>query len=331
MEIKKKIHKFVIFIISPGEYHYKNIVLSILGINLFRIIFHKLQEFIKNSFYFLFLNKRQTDKKLLDILEKDGLILIPNFFKEKKFKTIERNCKKILDSLAWKKFRNNGGSIKTISIDEYSSGKEKREIFEIFTKNRIIKNLILEDMKVLFYWNPRVVLQEIYFPKGTKDLDDSVQILHSDRFVKHLKVFFYLNDQNEDNGAYVYAKKTHRYNLHRVFHEIEMDFRMSKNYLLRKHKLKTDKLHNSNYNEIRPFFQNILKVKPFSVNGKKNTLVVSNNIGFHARGKMLEKRRRIQIRIQYQYLTINIFKILFINVLNFFLKNFLKKKKILFN
>lgn len=331
MEIKKNIYKFIIFIIRPGEYHYKNIILSMLGINLFRIIFHKFLELIKNSFYLLFFKKKKTDQKLLDILEEDGLIMIPNFFKENKFKTVEKNCKKILRSMKWKKFRNNGGSIKTTSIDEYSLGKEKREIYDLFTKNKIIKNLVLENMKVFFYWNPRIILQEIYFPKDTKDLDDSVQILHSDRFVKHLKIFFYLNDQNEDNGAYVYAKKTHKYNLHRILNEIEMDFRMSKNYLLSKLKLKTDKLYNSNYSEIRPIFKSLLKVKPFSVNGRKNTLVVSNNIGFHARGKMLEKKRRIQIRIQYQYLTINIFKVFVINILNLFLKNFLKKKKILFN
>lgn len=172
-------------------------------------------------------------------------------------------------------------------------------------------------MRPLIFFPNRVVIQEIFFPKNSRDSEDVLHVYHSDRFFNHLKFFYYVNDQSEKNGAYMFARKSHKVSgWFRLLYEYESALRASKNKLLKLFGFKSDSFNVYGYDSLTPFFIKKLKIKLDSINLKKNSLVVSNNSGFHSRGKMLSNSRRIQVRLQFQYLEIGILRSLVLNLLS---------------
>ncbi len=323
--IKSFLIKSFKFFFKPPKYRLKIFFLDFFGINLFRILFYKISFKLRG----IILKKKLAKifkkyKNPISLMDRDGILKIEKYFPDKTFKKIEKILKKIFSEMQYLEFRS-GGKIKTLSINGDESSNDRRFIYDIFVKDKYLKEMIIFKQRTLFYWKPRVVIQEIFIPKNCSDKNDTLHVLHTDRFFNHIKLFFYINPQNSKNGAYVYAKKSHKINtFYRYLHEYESAFRASKNLLMNILGLKADKYHLKSYDSISPYFRNKLKLKEESISGEKNTLVLTDNCGFHSRGVMKSGTKRIQIRIQFQYLEIGILRTIFLFLFQKINKNFLK-------
>jgi hypothetical protein len=104
---------------------------------------------------------------------------------------------------------------------------------------------------------------------------------HADVPYPTIKVFMYLNDVDETNAAYIYAKGSHRLTLKRLLFEYKLSVQYAKT--------KNDTVTNEDLAKLGYY--------PESICGKANTLFISNNMGYHSRGdfKTLEPRQTAQL------------------------------------
>lgn len=316
--MKKYLISLIKFLFRPPSYRLKIFLLDVFGINLFRIFIYKLSYFLRGLLLKENLHKiKDKNIKKINDLEKNGITVYKNFFSAGEFNKISKAVKDIFSEINYEKFRDSGGLIKTLSLSDDEICSKKKYIYEKFLENEKISSLVMHNMRPLIFFPNRVVIQEIFFPKNSIDSEDVLHVCHSDRFFNHLKFFYYVNDQSEKNGAYMFARKSHKVSgWFRLLYEYESALRASKNKLLKFFGFRSDKFYVYEYDSLTPFFIKKLKIKLESINLKKNSLVVSNNSGFHSRGKMLSNSRRIQVRLQFQYLEIGIFRSLFLKVIN---------------
>ena len=331
-ELKNHIWKYVLLIIRPKEYRFRNIFLSLLGIQIIRIIFYKIEYSLKSIFY---QNKNidapnktkmkfnhSNSKEAFKELNKKGIIKIDNYFSNSTFKKLSSKYEKVLAKLPFGEFVS-GALIKTISIDSTETDPDRLYIYNTFVNDKYLESLVSQLRKGKVYIKPRVILQTFKVPKGKKDLGDAVSVPHSDRLFHHAKLFFYMNDQSLKEGAYEYCEGSNKYNLWRLIHEIEADLRES---FFRFFKFLGIKLNIKNVEhgliKINPFLNKKINNKLSAISSSKNTFVLSDNRGFHSRGNMKEGTTRKQIRIQYQYLEIPFYSKLMLRLLYFYNKKF---------
>ena len=69
-----------------------------------------------------------------------------------------------------------------------------------------------------------------------------------------------------------------------------------------------------------------MNIQPKQQTFKKNTMIISNNHGFHSRGIMKSGYKRFQIRVQFQYLGINPIQLVMFKILKNLSLHFYKKE-----
>ena len=109
------------------------------------------------------------------------------------------------------------------------------------------------------------------------------QVLHADRHFRCAKAYFYINDHTEENGAYVYCPGSHRLTWSRLVHEYEYSVREAQRRA--DDKVPATLLKNGR-NVVSPKSSTKMNIKETHCVGRRNTLVISDNMGFHRRGTM---------------------------------------------
>lgn len=142
--------------------------------------------------------------------------------------------------------------------------------------------------------------QWLYLPEGETDDRDIEGALHADRHYPCVKAAFYINDNDEENGAYVFCPGSHRFSWARLKHEYEFSLRQ------RQWAKGASPAAIAPTARGRPVPNEQgraeMRLREISVNGPANTLILSNNMGFHRRGQMRPGQSRKQIRILfYEY------------------------------
>lgn len=137
--------------------------------------------------------------------------------------------------------------------------------------------------------------QWLHLPEGESDDRDIEGALHADRHYPCVKAAFYINENDEANGAYVFCPGSHRFSWARLKHEYEFSLRQ-------RHWAK-----GASAADIAPTARGRpvpndrqraqMQLREVSVNGHPNTLILSNNMGFHRRGQLQPGQARKQIRI----------------------------------
>lgn len=172
-----------------------------------------------------------------------------------------------------------------------------------FQEDRLLNQLASAITRRRVSEKPGVFL-DIYQNVDENGIDNDVEnILHADLHTATVKMFFYLNEVDEGNGAFVYAKGSHRLSLARLFHEYELSIRQAK---LKKNLPVPDSLLERRADDVRniinPHAMKRMKVVETQICGKPNTLIITNNMGFHRRGEFPSSRPRKDILINYRYL-----------------------------
>tara|TARA_Y100000992_G_C21175365_1_gene448028 strand:- start:574 stop:897 length:324 start_codon:yes stop_codon:yes gene_type:complete len=106
-------------------------------------------------------------------------------------------------------------------------------------------------------------------------------------------MFFFLNDHSKENGTYEYSQGSSQMSLLRYFYEYYVSLRYSLSQLLRG-RLET-------YSIFLSKFMAEIVHKKIVMEYPKNTLIISNNKGFHRRGRLSPNTVREQVNFDFYY------------------------------
>jgi hypothetical protein len=143
--------------------------------------------------------------------------------------------------------------------------------------------------------------QRLAMRAGTEYVADAEAVLHADRHFPTIKAYYSLNGSTEDNGAYVWVPGSHRLSLARLRHEYEYSIRQAIYTDYGADALPPD-LVQAGMVKISPKHLTAMGVKERSILTEPNTMVISNNFGFHRRGYFRSGAVREQIRLVFHYL-----------------------------
>lgn len=270
-------------ILEPPRYLYKSKFLNYLNIQKFRCITEKVKHDVKKS--------RYEDISLSDNyknqLDDNGYISIPNFFSENEFQSICKAFSNYSNSNKVKYIKNYynmewGSGLITINS---SHDLDAKIIIDLFNKKKDqLLSLAGYIFKKKIKGNLELSYQDLKLMHNKKDNLDPNRILHADRHYHCAKAYFLIEDNHQYNSPYVYCPNSNKMNRARI----ELENKISKFRSLNKTPYPISKLDLDNLNT----FEKSLILD-------KNTLVVSDNLGFHKRGMMREGYTRKQIRISF--------------------------------
>ncbi len=237
-------------------------------------------------------------------VEEDGVALVENFLNPSQFERVRAEFESAFEGIELQPYKNGGNArlYRTqISLSELE--RNGSTISEYFQQNDTLNRIASAAVRRKISRPPDVHLDWYQSGDAAATDNDIENILHADLHTATVKMFFYLDDVNESNGAFTYAKRSHHLTLNRLRHEYEFSVRQAK---LKKgippDKALVEVRGNEFRNIIDPKNRQIMNVKETQICVKGNTLVIANNMGFHRRGEFPSERPRKSIQINYRYL-----------------------------
>jgi hypothetical protein len=244
-------------------------------------------------------------------LTRDGIVVLPDFLPKEEFDLVRAE------------FEQAAGDFEFYPVPRYGTNKavERGRIHSsMFGLNERLTRF--PKTKASLLANPllhRIVsaaahVRSTTLPSATIDVyrlgdetapDNDVEtVLHADLHSPTIKAFFYLNDVDRTNGAFVYAKGSTALSLARLRHEYDMSIRVAR---LKRGgdgidpKLLAVRGPNTR-NVIRPEHAAAMNIVESPVCGRANTLIIANNMGFHRRGDFSSSTPRETILLNFRHL-----------------------------
>lgn len=283
-EIKKLLHPLPL-VRSRGKatpvYHLGGIWENRLGLQVGRVI-------LKNLFWQL---RRpvidESVSRYVEILERDGVLAIEEFLPKEDFARVAEEYKSAMSEVVPEPYKGiaNAKLFRT-QIPVTENARRFPTISRLFRQNQFLRSIAAGAIRREIVEDPSVFLDKYVCvnPQGVEN--DIENILHADLHTPTVKMFFYLNHVNEENGAFVYAKRSHKLNFKRIRHEYDLSIRQAR---MRKGKPISEQLIESRGSESRNAISAELykqmDVDETQLCVKPNTLVIANNMGFHRRGE----------------------------------------------
>ena len=309
--LQKKIFHFFKFFFDAPVNVYNNIYLNLIGFQLFRYLTH-------NFLYMIRFKLKKIDDQFLEYykqLKHEGIVKIDNFFSVKEFNFVEKVFNQKMKFQHKNLNQVTGINWTNLNFDKDTKDEDLKKIHDLFVNNKLINKLICRSLNIKRIGNPIIGFQVIENPENNIDNKDRETLIHSDRFYPCFKLFLTLNENSVKNGAYKYYKYSHLFSLRRLLHEYDFSIRQS--FLNKGFNLK----HNIELNRCLPkkFYVKKISNNLNDITSKENTLVISNNKGFHQRGIMESGTTRKQIRIVFYYLQRPFYYSFFKKIYNYFL------------
>lgn len=287
---------------KPPKFVINILPLNLLGLQILRIIFYNYKLKIKK----IFINNKceSQNKKILSDMEEKGFTVIENFFSNKDYDFIKETTQKIEDENVFEDL--NYGNVDVLIGPLNFTNKYKIDASKInklfYEKNitSIISKIIGE--KISYF--PISTYQKISLKENLIDKDDVNSEFHPDKFYPCIKSFYYLNDNKLENGAFWYYPKSHKLHLDRIkyeyFHSILSGTNLTDSIYS---KFNFEKLNGRVTLSRKKLFE--IYGEPVVCEAPQNSLVLSNNMGFHKRGKMEPKNTRIHLRNSFYDFQVN--------------------------
>lgn len=276
-------------------YHTGSVVENRLGLQIYRIL---------GRFVVRRLRRVPTDGKIevfARILDRDGILVIENFLRPEQFQSVVTEFNSEMSKRALKPYKNTENA----KLFRYQLKIEDKEVFPTicrnFQRNDFLNLIASVVIRHAVRREPDINL-DVYQNLNEQGIDNDVEnILHADLHIPTVKMFFYINEVNEKNGAFIYAKGSHRLTWARLWHEYDMSVREAriKRGLPVPDGL-VEKRAAEKRNIISPDMRRKMNVIETQICVKPNTLVIANNMGFHRRGEFTGSEPRKSIMINYR-------------------------------
>jgi hypothetical protein len=281
-------------LLGPPRQNYEVFFLNLLGFQIFRYLIA----------YFKYKKKAKKNSNILNNLEKNGYVIIKNFFPNEKFKNILEIAQKIenYNLFTIKKY----GNKKVHSFDffyddckkfpdlEKSILNLKDEFNKIDFLNEVFNLLKIKKEKISNLSYEKIVTQSNFIDEGDNDSE-----YHADRFYPCIKIFLYLDDNKLENGAFEYVKGSHRFSLSRLVHEYVYSILICGKKLFKNimpyfgYQLINNRVTFTNEKIIKLYGSDSL----VKCEAPINSLIICNNKGFHKRGRFQANKCRTHLRL----------------------------------
>ncbi len=271
---------------------------NMLGLQVFRTISQNLQCRLRSQFF------SGDVGGCSKTVERDGVVSIENFLQPEQFEKVRAEFEASFDGVCLRPYKENGDAkLYRTQIGLTNEPKCDSTILEYFQRNEKLNAVAARVIGRRISRLPSVHLDWYENNDPTAPDNDIENILHADLHSPTVKMFFYLEDVDRTNGAFVYAKGSHRFTFRRLRHEYEFSIRQARlrkqlpvNSSLLEHRGRETR------NIIHPVYRQKMNVRETHMCVKANTLVIANNMGFHRRGEFLCDRPRKSIQINYRHL-----------------------------
>ncbi|MEP7147033.1 MAG: phytanoyl-CoA dioxygenase family protein [bacterium] len=265
------------------------VIANILGLHIFRTIFLNIWR----------LKPKKVKKEISEyvkILDRDGIVVIPDFFPPDQFEAIKKEFDETYSDWSPLELKKETFSKRQNDFPEYfeSIAEKITSPQTPSLKKYFVNNSLIEEITSAVVHRKNRLTPHFYFwHLQRRNLDNqnagymhTAAFPHADVPYPTIKVFLYLNDVDETNAAYIYAKGSHKMTLKRLL----FDYKLSVRYAKTKKDVVTD--------------EDIAKIGyyPESICGKANTLFISNNMGYHNRGDFKTLEPRLTAQLDYRHL-----------------------------
>lgn len=279
-------------------YHVGSIIENRLGLQIGRTIGKRLAWCLRKSYI------SSEIQEYVDVMNRDGILVIPNFLSADQFLQVQNEFDRAEPRFAFQRFR--GGSAGQLEVTRFHVSDDNKD--SPYTKRYLQDNpLILSITAAVIrrrIKSKSVLMLNVYRKRTDSVIDNDLEnILHADLHTPTLKAFYYVNDIDSGNGAFVYAKGSHKLSMSRLGHEYDMSVRSAK--LKKGDHLPADLLEYRGplkRNKISESYRSKMKIVETQICGKPNTLVIANNMGFHRRGEFTSERPRKTILLNFRHL-----------------------------
>jgi hypothetical protein len=237
-------------------------------------------------------------------IDEHGIAVVENFLHQTTFDEVKNEFDRAFEKESLRPYKDNESARllrSQILLSDLAAAAPR--ISECFQRNDWLNSIASATVRRRISRTPDVHLDWYQCGDLTAIDNDIENILHADLHTATVKMFFYLEDVNESNGAFVYAKGSHRLTFGRLRHEYEFSVRQAR---LKKGLAVDGSLLESRgkviRNIIHPKYRQQMGIRESPLCVRKNTLVIANNMGFHRRGEFTCNQPRKSIQVNYRYL-----------------------------
>jgi hypothetical protein len=245
--------------------------------------------------------RRPVDAELrpyVEAFDRDGAFTIENFLPTDAFALVQAEAESAYEAGLFKSEVVEDNSV----IEEFLSLKKAGDRFPA-TGEYVARNERLARLAAALVRIPRVsrLSVSVSYMHKSRDAPPPSRLvgsnyIHADVHYPTAKAWLLLNDVDEHNGAFVYAKGSQKLTLARLAYEYDASVRVARS------RLEGTARTSVPYGLVRmPTDQQLRRmgIRETALGGKANTLVVASVMGFHRRGEFDEGRWRKQLAIQF--------------------------------
>ena len=200
--------------VFSGQKSTNNIFLNLIGLHVFRILVGRLFYKIRSRLLFSEFTKDQ------EILRKDGIVIIKNFFPDKKFKEIKKEFENAKNYDGVYSETIDGDSIWTRHKFNRTQLKNLPNTSDLLSDSRVLELIRAGEARNI---TPEYVwFDEVSYPeKKTKGNHEAANTekLHIDVFYHAHKAMYFMNDVKDEDGPFNFSPKTHHLFLKRLWFE----------------------------------------------------------------------------------------------------------------
>lgn len=264
----------------------RSLLFNLLGGHILRTCFYNLKRIVRvpqviaPRFQAVFLKLKQ-----------DGVVKIENFYSPEDYQFILKTYQDLEPSFKFTKDQN-----PEVHVINISDPKVPTRLKELVTNNPTMTEVLRGylNRKMNMPIPASLVKLKCEGENLKKPKNGGTNNLHIDLPARVFKAIYYVTDTNEENGAFVYAKGSHK----RTLKSYLIGYFLSIRYCLNK----KNNQHEGEYQDGTPWVKlkekekEILGIKEESISAKGNTLILFDAGGWHRRGTFTsgENRRTIE-------------------------------------
>lgn len=289
-----QISGYVKRLLEPPPHHAGPVTLNRAGYQALRCILSNLAYRLRPAY------RHAELKTYEDQLDRDGICAIADFLPQAGFAALQSAYAAYRGSPSVKQTRNKNNSGVTWYegpiTNKSAEDRDAQKMIDLLSYDERIIRLASHVLRRPVRAPLLLGYQWLHLPEDERDDRDIEGALHSDRHYPCVKAVFYVNENTIDNGAFVFCPGSHRLSWPRLRHEYEFSVRHQE--WLRRGEC-TPGCGPFDRNRPIPSADTCAEmgIRQVAMEAPANTLVISNNMGFHKRGCLSPGQSRKQIRI----------------------------------
>ena len=234
--------------------------------------------------------------------ERTGIVVIPNFLPAADFESLLSYCRDLRQSPAMRREPNRQNSgVDWLYGPIAGADPDSEWVRKLIAHNPLLLDTVAGMVRRRITRSPQIAYQRLTMREDAAYVPDAEAVLHADRHFPTVKAYFSLNTSTQDNGAYVWAPGSHRMSMARLRHEYAYSVRQA-TFIRGGPKALPAGSTEAGMVKIDSKAWQAMDITEEHILTEPNTMVISNNFGFHRRGYFKRGAVREQIRLVFHYL-----------------------------